>query len=661
MQSDAPDNVADEDGDRRATKRQRISRACAQCRYAKLRCDGQQPTCTTCRHQGKRCTYETSSKRRGLRTGYVRALELLWGLTFRELENVESIVDGLLGRLSKQDLTASSDRTDGTTPASALLDRWKQSDVARHIEDLLDDEGDEGGLQDELQQPRSSGKPAWVVVSNEVRQAEQPQSDIALVETALQASLPSAELHPLQVTSPSLQPPSYSSQLLQIFFRCTQSWLPILERHITLKTAFRYSMDSSSLAHGDRSALWAVHAYAATTLSHHLNTERERQHAQVHRGSFYAQAYSMLPLDSDQSVELGHIQCVALLVLTRLSSGATRAAWRLMKIAIQMLRELTEQYQPAAEQDALARAWLACFVLDAISSACCRTRPSLHFDDVVGYLQVDENGLEEWQPWQPPRILQNQDGLVEITTEVPTHSVGMLVLQAKLSKLLSRNLHLQNASWELNNSELEEFDQNLSSYLSRTGMDKILAEKDLDLQLLPSSFITLSIIYTTLMNKVNGSTKHPLRASQQVQQRVEYPLLSHVALERLLKDDQFRKNFPVLHLLSTELLVDDFDRPPNVISNQSNRVSQQIPRVNALVPGSEMPQIDVGSGQSVRDMQEHSSLFSASLRINYGATENLINEQDRGSVLPSMDTTSYIFPTDAPFLDFMDDLDDRSM
>ena len=664
MLSDAPDNVNDEDNGRRAAKRQRVSQACSLCRYAKLRCDGRQPTCTTCSQQEKRCTYETSFKRRGLRSGYVRALELLWGLTFRELKNGESVVDELLGRLSKQDLTASSDRTDAATPASVLLDRWKQSNVARHVDDLLDDNDEqhadceEGGFEDERQQPRSDSEPYWMVVRNERLQLGQSHLGTAFPEAHSQASPSNAE-H-LQGISSNLKLPPYAPQLLQLFFHSGQSWLPILERHVTLKTAFQYSMDSSSLHHGDRSALWAVYAYASTALSHLLTDDDSRQHAQVHCGAFHAQAYSMLPLDSDQPVELGHIQCVALLALTHLSSGATRAAWRLMKIATQMLREMTEQQPSGTENEALAIAWLACFVLDTISSACQQAIPSLHYNDIVRYLQIDENGVEEWQLWQRPKTLQDQETFVETTTDVPTHSMGMLVLLVKLLRCLNGNLQHRSASWGPSGFGLEEWKQDLSSYLRRTGLTTALGNKDLNLVVLPPSFMVLSITYTTLVNRINRASNFSVHANDAALRGADYPLLSHATLQDLRKDDYFHKSFPVLNLLLTCLCVDDAERSFNMGGpNEPNYVSQLESGVNGLVPSSGLPQLGVQSDISARSMQEHSIQSSASLSANVGQIKDSLDEQGRGSEIPSLD--GYMFFTDAPFLEFMDGLDDMSM
>ncbi|KAL4799308.1 hypothetical protein BDV19DRAFT_355572 [Aspergillus venezuelensis] len=68
--------------DKRQAKRKRVSKACDRCHHAKIKCNGALPRCGTCVKANKACSYAAGMKRRGLRTGYVRALEGLWGLIF---------------------------------------------------------------------------------------------------------------------------------------------------------------------------------------------------------------------------------------------------------------------------------------------------------------------------------------------------------------------------------------------------------------------------------------------------------------------------------------------------------------------------------------------------------------------------------------------------
>ncbi|KAI9304853.1 fungal-specific transcription factor domain-containing protein [Cunninghamella echinulata] len=56
-------------------KRQRVSKACEQCRSKKTKCDGITPACGICTSQNLECTYKAVSKKRGPPKGYIEAIE----------------------------------------------------------------------------------------------------------------------------------------------------------------------------------------------------------------------------------------------------------------------------------------------------------------------------------------------------------------------------------------------------------------------------------------------------------------------------------------------------------------------------------------------------------------------------------------------------------
>ncbi|ORX62338.1 hypothetical protein DM01DRAFT_1315788 [Hesseltinella vesiculosa] len=56
-------------------KRQRVSRACEQCRSKKIKCDGLLPTCGICASQMFDCVYKPITKKRGPPKGYIEAIE----------------------------------------------------------------------------------------------------------------------------------------------------------------------------------------------------------------------------------------------------------------------------------------------------------------------------------------------------------------------------------------------------------------------------------------------------------------------------------------------------------------------------------------------------------------------------------------------------------
>lgn len=64
------ENVREGDG---ASKIKRI--ACVLCRKRKLKCDGNRPTCGTCKRLSHDCAYDEVRRKSGPKRGYVKALE----------------------------------------------------------------------------------------------------------------------------------------------------------------------------------------------------------------------------------------------------------------------------------------------------------------------------------------------------------------------------------------------------------------------------------------------------------------------------------------------------------------------------------------------------------------------------------------------------------
>ncbi|KIY01111.1 uncharacterized protein Z520_02663 [Fonsecaea multimorphosa CBS 102226] len=658
MEPTEPENAADDNGSGRPPKRQRVSRACAPCRYAKLRCNGQQPACSTCQQQKKSCTYETVSKRRGLRSGYVRALELLWGLTFQELENAESVVDILLGRLSKQDVFSSPDRAELNPAASTLLDRWKQSDISRHLDDLLDDNeesNDEAGArtsQDEPEYLRPDRTPGWIVKRHPKDDGGSIALDLVNPVINPQVDIWSYQQVPDTHHKPEVQPPSYAPQLLQLFLSQAQSWLPILERHVLLKTSFLSQRNLSSTPSGDRAALWGVYAYASAMYGHLLDDASATQHAEIHCDSFYAQAYSMLPLDTDVPLEIGYIQCALLLSLTRFGSGALRASWRLVRLASQMMGEMTLQRGHHVEQDVFAKSWLACFILDTLTSACLQCEPTLHFNDVVNWCNIDHNGVEEWQPWHPPRSSDATSAHSGQPFNIPTHSLSLLTLHVKLLRILNDNLRARDPAAEISRVELARWDQELLSCLSHEGLTSAFQNQDWDILQLPPSFTSLSIIYTSLWEGTLRQPEDSRSDNSRLAQGIAYPLLSRTNLQKLSQDRKASKQLPTLQLFIRYGGMLGFDELTDKAASGSGHITEFSGGIDNRLPSLELPQI-----RPEPDSQRQTHHLFTNLNTNPNPNQPVHRDTESDSGFHSFD--GCMDPAAAPFLEFLDTLDDR--
>ena len=659
---------SNEEGDNRKPKRLRISRACANCRNAKLKCDGDTPACSPCRQQSKRCSYEATSKRRGLRSGYVRALELLWGLTFNEVDNAEAVAELLLGRLSKQDLATSADRSDVSSPASVVLDRWKQSTVSRRLDELLDEcEEPNVGLgtgqgTGEIQQMQLAASAQWTMVSK-VEHASNLQAYSNF--SAYRSSTEQTSITAQQSSCPSssrkiAETPSYARQLISLCFEHVQSWLPILDRHIILKTVFQCNSNSVSGISGDQAALWGLYAYTSATLNHMLENQSERNHARQNSRIFYTQAYSMLPLDSNDPIELGHIQCIVLIALTRFVSGAFIATSRLLKLAIDWIPQLSVRDKA---QDALCRLYLAIFILDTVAAAKRQEIPTISFGSIEHHCEFRE-GVEEWQSWQGTSALEAQTTSL-MPSDVPTRALSLLVLNARLLRPLNDRLRSKTADRFMTMVELtrwveyiqqQDFDSSFMSALSGDAIGHTT---------LPPGFVCLRIIYTALCDP--GYSHTGGIAAEHTD-----PILGHINPRLTMEDLTKLSNaphafdcFPLIVLLLPGMLPSAEGDPTVPYTNGAHTTGQRDFAITSTQESHHPLQRQARENaeeahnipEGISDMQEHSDRLLASLNRGTALNTELPDGHDPDSV-PSFD--SYSFPIDAPFLDFMDDLDERA-
>jgi hypothetical protein len=115
-------------------KRFRVSRACDQCRTAREKCDGKQPTCSPCQETMRACAYTSNPKKRGLQPGYIRSLEMTLAFIFQHNPEVESAVYSQLA----QENTALLAR--GTKEANRLHKSWMKSRFCRDVTKALSGE-----------------------------------------------------------------------------------------------------------------------------------------------------------------------------------------------------------------------------------------------------------------------------------------------------------------------------------------------------------------------------------------------------------------------------------------------------------------------------------------------------------------------------------------
>lgn len=374
-------------------KRQRVSRACDSCRIKKDKCDGAQPVCSTCAALSRPCTYKSNPKKRGLPTGYLRTLELLWGMVFSKVKNSEEVVISLLK--SEDVLAHLTAKEDASDP---LVSSWKNSAVLGEIERLLGVLKQEDDPDKEVRDlsPRDEGTVPTNLewhLPGDLRQSQpihsEPDRFIPQARSmAVQMTNSATQTAAAQEASTNPALPSDTWALLDTYFLYTQSWFPILEKHDILRTAFRCTEGDAQQPlpgeSGEHATLWAV-----LTLASFQRTSQQDP------GHLFAMAKSLVPTES--GYDIGHVQTLLILALVKLGQRDWSAAWTLVGRAISIARylELDSGKIPGRSK----HVFLACFILDTLVATQLGIRPSLHKEDLAEVSPVGEDGLEEWQPW----------------------------------------------------------------------------------------------------------------------------------------------------------------------------------------------------------------------------------------------------------------------
>lgn len=507
----ADDNVA-------YPKRQRVSRACDSCRSKKDRCDGAQPVCSTCASLCRPCTYKTNPKKRGLPTGYIRTLELLYGIIFTKIQGSQEVVRALLKAANIPSHLASMGKE--AEGSDTLLASWKNSIVLREIERLLtlleqpEEEQEKEGRRPRDSPPEPEGSS---VLSSDTLEWQIPdgfvdgrESSLAVIpspiktptnmsmikahthraatkDCGIQASLPDSEMinsvpdvssqraidPPATVYDEKddhLRLPSNTWSLLDIYFTYTQCWLPILEKHDILRTAFRYAeedirISSISPGSGDHAALWAALTLASFQ---EMSIAATRQLTDLPKDPpnpdrLYATAKSLIPFEEGKH-EIGHVQALLILSLVKLGQQEWTAAWMLVGQAVRIARCLGFNH-PSSDAGRSKHVFLGCFVLETLVAMQMHQMPSLQKEDLSEIGPVNEDGLEEWHPWEDQTGLRPAKPPSDSFHRGPLHALSTFNRLVSLVSILNELCSLRQRS-TAPVSQLEAIERQLQLWVS---------------------------------------------------------------------------------------------------------------------------------------------------------------------------------------------------
>lgn len=527
--------------------RKRVSQACDRCRSRKDKCDGAKPSCGTCTANGRACSYDANVKKRGLPEGYVRGLEKLWGLAIRDVGEIE---DNMLEALNGDEETNDSPVKIWTdeTNSENLVNIWRKSQLSRELERLLSsteplaesskrkrlDSDAQGTKKLGINQPSTANsipqRPiedglelstgGWVD-TNVANRPSNENYDASILPGSVSSQYETKE--PTSILTPSYfhggvtastpassheipDLPSETWHLLDVWFSYTGIWLPILEKHDLLRTSYQYSQNNNSLAaSGDQAALWASIAYAK--FQHRAINNIPRALGPLKdmvwtAERMYSQARALIP-NEEGLLELGHIQALLILALANIGMGHLNRAWSLVGQAVRAAIDLGLD-KPRESSANISRSksrakhvFLGCFALDTIIAARLSRRPHLRAEDVDALGKVEEDGLEEWDPWPDCLNVRRSSSGISRTPASILSTFNRLI---EVLKILNEAICAPHnrSTLQLSTSLLEKLHIWSQSQTSPLYFDSSAMNSEQALSLLPHHYHLHSAYFTTL-------------------------------------------------------------------------------------------------------------------------------------------------------------------
>ncbi|VTO89948.1 unnamed protein product [Fusarium graminearum] len=446
--------------------RHRVTRACNECRRRKDRCGGQRPSCMSCTENDRVCSYGPA-KKRGLRPGYVRAIEALLGLMITTIEGSEAWICGLLQGNTEQALLrpASFELQESDMSVDFLLETWRKCNLAKKAGELLapetlemDEDGTdstryfdtkvvealaisqssrEGDTTALLTPMNTDTTPHEVTIIDSpptflVHTSNQSADAVSLVSTVPQQKYPTSNSKRSSVTLiPQL--PTNWPHLMDVYFETTHSWLPISQKHELLRTAYTVANNPSTSANapssGELAFLHAVLMYASHKASTIQTLPKPSLDDSYGDGSPQALTQSSL-FSNPVSYDLGHIRAFLVLSLLNMDQDRWSKAWisigRAVYTAISLgliSRDSTE-IQSVFNED-VKRTLLGCVILETIIASRLGTATCLQSSDISPKSLLVTDGIEEWEPWQP-RILVDSRAITNRQVSNP-HMPGHVI------------------------------------------------------------------------------------------------------------------------------------------------------------------------------------------------------------------------------------------
>jgi hypothetical protein len=375
-------------------KRFRVSRACDQCRTERSKCDGNQPQCAPCSESARECTYTSNPKKRGLPPGYIRTIELALALVFQQNADIEA---SLIAKLS-QESTVLLARD--TKESNRLHKNWRKTKFCRELNKTLTGEQSGPGNQEALSSGEDSDAGAEQEASILYALPDVPSSlGSQQPENVRNTPHRSDVQHPVLSSTFTPLPPD-CWRVLEDYSTYTQCWLPISEKLDVLKLSYSYPEQGLLLSpgmpeSGRHAEMWSILALGSCQRLPSNQTNHEYSEL-ANPKRLYTIAQSLIPTELGK-FELGHVKALLNLALVNLRRSFYNAAWILVGAASRVLSTIDVSLMASSSRHAHVIA--SCYLLDHLLALSLERRPYLDKTDVERVGRVEEDGLEEWQPW----------------------------------------------------------------------------------------------------------------------------------------------------------------------------------------------------------------------------------------------------------------------
>lgn len=401
-QSQQKRRSATQDPDKPA-KRTRVSRACDQCRVAREKCDGGQPTCSTCLTSKRGCTYTTNPKKRGIQPGYIRVLELALASLFQHNPETEKYLNDRLSKEGLSSLLLSRDSKE----SNKLHKQWRKTRFNRDVDTLLSggepsrhDSDPPSPQGDEDNSDVEEPAPPTTVVDDRFNQV--PPYDLVSPRPSIQqtSALPAHPVQPAR-NSPLISLPPDSWKLFEAYFTYIQCWLPICERSDILKLSYSYPASGMRLTFdskdsGSHAELWSILAVASIYDSIDISPTSHPSQSTMTPKQLYDTARFLIPQELG-AFDLGHVKALLNLAIFSVAQSLTEAAWFLVGCASRVLESVDQSSLiPSTRR---MHVFGGCLVLDSMLALQLGRRPYFRKTDIEQLGRIEEDGLEEWQPW----------------------------------------------------------------------------------------------------------------------------------------------------------------------------------------------------------------------------------------------------------------------